>query len=224
MGGFHHRCPSQDEVDTYQFANPSSDTHSNWKVMCEVAEEKRNCLNSKRWEWRAKEKLGELKGKVEDLEMDVKTISSENKTLHEQVEDLAGQNTKLKQEVRCLTTRFNSHVRWEPQKIKTAVRQALSTIFVAQQTIYKVKTPNGTIQNWAQSIILHLVCASDVPVAKTWAAFSCITEGLGVPVEGSWSARSAGHIVLEGALAVEEMIVEDFANALGKSIDSLKFI
>ena len=33
-------------------------------------------------------------------------------------------------------------------------------------------------------------------------------------VEGSWSPRSAGCIVLEGALAVEEMIVEEFVNNL----------
>ena len=110
MGGFRHRRPSQDEVDAYQFANPSSDAHGNRKVMREVAEEKRNRFNGERRERRAKEKLGELKGKVEDLEMDVKTISGENETLHEQLEDLVGQNTELKQEVRCLTTRFNSRV------------------------------------------------------------------------------------------------------------------
>ena len=35
--------------------------------------------------------------------------------------------------------------------------------------------------------------------------------GLGIPVtEGSWSPRSAGCVVLEGALTVEEMIVEEF--------------
>jgi len=34
-------------------------------------------------------------------------------------------------------------------------------------------------------------------------------------VEGSWSDRSARRIVLEGSLAAEEMIVEDFREALG---------
>jgi hypothetical protein len=40
--------------------------------------------------------------------------------------------------------------------------------------------------------------------------------GLGISVEGSWSARSAGRVVLEGALAAEEMIIEEFDKALGR--------
>lgn len=90
------------------------------------------------------------------------------------------------------------------------------SVFVSQQTVYEVKTPDGTIQNWARNVILHLVCASNVPAVKTWDAFSCIAQGLEITVKGSWSARSAGRIVLEGALAVEEMIVEQLAGALGR--------
>jgi len=52
----------------------------------------------------------------------------------------------------------------------------------------------------------------------TWPVFSIVAAGLGITVKGSWSARSAGRVVLEGALAAEEMIVEDFANALGRVI------
>lgn len=186
--------------------------------MRKVAEEKRNHLNGERREKRLKGRVGELEERVEELEMAVEVRSDENEALHERVEELAGQNSELKQEVRCLTARFNSRVRREPQKIKTAVQRALASVFVIKQTVYRVKTPDGTIQNWARNVILHLVCASDVPAANTWAAFSCVTEGLGILVEGSWSARSAGRVVLEGALAAEEMIVEEFSSTLGGSL------
>ena len=36
-----------------------------------------------------------------------------------------------------------------------------------------------------------------------------------VAVDGSWSDRSARLIALEGAFAAEEMIIEDFSDALG---------
>ena len=90
------------------------------------------------------------------------------------------------------------------------------SVFATEQVTYTVKTPDGTIQNWARNIILHLICVSDVPAAKTWMAFSTVVEGLGILVEGSWSARSAGRVVLEGALAAEQMVVEEFDNALGR--------
>jgi TolA-binding protein len=193
--------------------------------MHQVAEERKKRLNSERREQRArekleelKEKLGEVKGEVEELEMVVDVVSDEKEVLHERLEESERRNTELKRETSRLTARFNSRVRREPQKIETAVRRALSSVFAAQQTVYKVKKPDGTIQDWARSVILHLICESDVPAAKTWTAFSVSTEGLGIIVEGSWSPRSAGRVVLEGALAAEEMIVEDFANALGGSL------
>jgi len=163
-----------------------------------------------------KEKFGELKEKVEELEVAIEVTSGENEALHEKLNELAGQNDELKQEGRRLTARFDSRVRREPRKIETAVQRALSSVAVPQQPVYEVKTPDGIIQNWARNVILHLVCASDVPAAKTWDAFSCVTKGLGIHVEGSWSARSAGRVILEGALAAEEMIVEELASALGK--------
>lgn len=181
----------------------------------EVAEEKRNRLNSERREERAKERLGVLKEKVEELEMAVITMSDEKDALGERVEELEGCAVELEQKVKGLTVRFDSRVRREPGKIETAVKRALASVVVAPQTTYMVKTPEGTIQNWARNVILHLVCASDVPAAKTWTAFSIVTQGLEIPVEGSWSARSAGRVVLEGALAAEEMIVEEFSNSLG---------
>ena len=101
-----------------------------------------------------------------------------------------------------------------------AVRHALLSIFTTEQVAYTVKTPYGTIQNWARNIILHLICVSDVPAAKTWTAFSTVVEGLGILVEGSWSVRSAGCVVLEGALAAEQMIVEEFDKALGRLLVS----
>jgi cell division septum initiation protein DivIVA len=184
--------------------------------MREVAEEKRSRLNGERREERAKGKLGEMKEKVEEMKMVVDVVSDENEALHREVENLEGRNDELKQEVKHLTAKFNSRVRREPQKIETAVKRALLSASVTQQSNYAVKTPNGTIQNWARNVILHLICASDVPAAKTWTAFSAVVEGLGISVQGSWSARSAGRVVLEGALAAEEMIVEEFNNALGR--------
>jgi hypothetical protein len=50
-----------------------------------VAEEKRLCLNSERWGKRAKEKLGELKGRVEELEMTVRVTSDKKEALHEEL-------------------------------------------------------------------------------------------------------------------------------------------
>jgi len=39
---------------------------------------------------------------------------------------------------------------------------------------------NGIIENWAWDVvILHLVCVSVIPVAKTWMVFLCVMEGLG---------------------------------------------
>jgi hypothetical protein len=116
--------------------------------------------------------------------------------------------------VKCLAARFNSRVQQEPQKVRTAVERALLSVFIDHQTVYKVKTPNGIIQNWAWSVILHLICVSDVPAVKTWITFSCVVQGLGISVEGSWSVRSASCVVLEGALVAENMIVEDIAKPL----------
>lgn len=221
MRGFRHHSPLPNEVETSRFSKQSSDARSKQDIarnMRKAAKEKRDRLNSEKRTRRAKEKVGELEGKVEVLEGKVEVLEMAAETSSDKVEALARQNAELKQEVKCLTARFKSRVRREPQKIETAVKRALSSVFVTQQTVYRVKTPDGVIQNWARNVILHLVCASDVPAANTWAAFSCIAEGLGISVEGSWSARSAGRVVLEGALAAEEMIVEDFAQALGKSV------
>ena len=223
MRGFRHQRLSPDEFKNSRSPNSSFDLHHKCKLTREVTKEKRRRLNAERREERAKGKLGELREKfcemeekVDELEVAVVLKSDENETMHEKVEELEGRNVELKQEVKHLTAKFDSRVRREPQKIETAVRRALSTVFITHQTAYAVKTTDGTIQNWARNVILHLICASDVPAAKTWTAFSAVVEGLGISVEGSWSARSAGRIVLEGALAAEEMIVEDFEKALGR--------
>ena len=220
MRSFRHHHPSPNEVEAFEFPDLLPDADDEQKPELEVAEEKRLRLNSERREKRAKEKLGELKGRVEELEMTVQVTSDEKEALREELEESARRNTELKQEVRRLTARFNSRVRREPQKVGTAVERALSSVFVDHQTVYKVKTPDGIIQNWARSVILHLICVSDVPAAKTWIAFSCVVQGLGISVEGSWSARSAGRVVLEGAIAAEDMIVEDFAKALSRLLVS----
>ena len=224
MRSFRHHHPSPNEAEVFQFSDPLPDSDNEQKPELQVAEEKRLRLNSERREKRAKEKLGELKGRVEELETTVRVTSDEKEALREELEESARQNTELKQEVKRLTARFNSRVRREPQKIRTAVERALSSVFVTQQTVYQIKTRDGIIQNWARNVILHLVCACDVPAAKTWAAFSGVVQGLGISVEGSWSTRSAGRVVLEGALAAEEMIVEEFASALGRPLVSSAFI
>ncbi|KAF9779153.1 hypothetical protein BJ322DRAFT_1172093, partial [Thelephora terrestris] len=221
MRGFRHHRPSQNEIEAFQCSKQLSNTDNERKLKREVAEEKRIRLNSERREKRAKgkvckleEEVGGLEGRVEELENTVRVASDERADLLERVEGTHGENVKLREDLKRLTARFRSRVRREPQKIDTAVKRALSSVFVTQQNVYEVKTPDGTIQNWARNVILHLVCVSNVPAAKTWTAFCSVTEGLGIVVEGSWSPRSAGRVVLEGALAAEEMIVEDFANAL----------
>ena len=222
MQAFRHHLASPDEIETLRLANSSSGARGEQKLMRKVDEEKKARLNSERRERRMKKKLGELQLENEGLEAAVQVIEGENETLHQEAEESVRQRIELREEVRHLTAKFNSRVRREPQKTETAVKRALSSVFAGQQTVYKVKTPDGIIQNWARDVILHLICASDVPAANTWVAFSCVASGLGVPVEGSWSARSAGRVVLEGALAVEEMIVEDFQQALGKvSVSSM---
>jgi len=215
MHGFRHNHPPPSEVEAFRFASPSPNARGRQKLMREVAEAKKNCRNSERREKRAKEKLGEMEAKVEDMEMVIQATSDENELLHERLDESTSRNSELKQEVKHLAAKFNSRVRREPQKIATSVERALSTVFAAQRAVYEVKTPDGTIQDWARNVILHLVCASDVPASKTWMAFHTVTEALGITIVGSWSDRSARRIVLEGALAAEEMIVEDFAEALG---------
>jgi len=152
-----------------------------------------------------------MKVGVEDTEVAIQVTSDENDLLRRQLDELTRRNAELKQEVRLLTAKFRSRVRREPQKISTSVERALSLVFDGQQTVYNVKTPDRVIQNWARSVILHLVCSSDVPASKIWPVFSCVTQAMGIVVEGSWSDRSARRVVFEGALAAEEMIVEDFA-------------
>jgi len=143
--------------------------------------------------------------------MVVDVVSNEKEALHEKVNELVGERMEMKQEMKRLAARFTSHVRRQPQKIDTAVQRALSSAAVTHQTAYEIEIKSGgIIQNWARGVILNLVCACDVPAAKTWAAFSCSVGSLpGVQIKGSWSPRSAGrHVVLEGALAAEEMIIE----------------
>jgi len=65
--------------------------------MREVAEAKKDCRNSKRREKRAKEKLGEMEAKVEDMEMVVRATSDENELLHEQLDESTSRNSELKQ-------------------------------------------------------------------------------------------------------------------------------
>ena len=212
MRGFRHYRSSQDKVEALWLANPSSNARSEQKLVREVAKEKRNRLNSEKREKRVRERLSELKKKAKELEMVIEFASNESAIVQKQLDEVAGQNSELKEEVRHLTARFNSRIRQEPQKIEAAVQHVLPSTSTTLKTIHKVKTPDGIIQDWARNIILHLICESDVPAAKTWVAFSCVMTGLGIPVEGSWSPRSAGRVVLEGALAVEEMIVEEFLN------------
>jgi hypothetical protein len=168
-------------------------------------------MNSERREKRMKRRLGELKGRVEELETAIDVSSNKTEAPREEPGELTGQNGELK-EVRH-TARFNSRVRREPQKVETAVRQVLPTLDTSQ-TVYKVKTSDGIVQDWARNVILRLVCESGVPAAKTWAAFSCVATSLGINVEGSWSPGSAGRVMSEGAPAVEETTVEEFASNL----------
>ena len=223
MHGFRHNHPSPNEIQTTQDLSSSFDTHNNRTLMRKVAEEKKSHSNSERREIRVKARFQELKEKfgerdenLEELKMAVTTVSDEKEALQGKAEELAERNVELRQELKNLTARLNSRVRREPKKIQTAVRQALLSMSGTEQIITAVKMLDGTIQNWARNVILHLVCASDVPAAKTWTAFSAVVEGLGIPIEGSWSARSAGRVVLEGALAAQEMIVDEFSNILGR--------
>ena len=216
MGGFRHNRPSSNELEAFKFTNSSpGEAHGRQKLVREVAEAKKNLRNSERRIKRDRNKVVEMKVEVEDTKTVNRVISDENKLLREALDETTRRNTELKWEVKRLTAKFRSRVQREPQKIATSVDRALSTVFIAQQAVYKVKTREGIIQNWARNVILHLVCASDVPASKTWTAFRCVTEAMGITVDGSWSDRSARRIVLEGSLAVEEMIVEDFADALG---------
>ena len=111
MGGFRHYHPLQDEDSAFEFATPSSDTHTKRKLTRELAEEKRRGSNSERREKRAKGKVGELSEKVEGLEMVVETTLGEYEALHKKVDGLVGRNCELEQQVRCLTARSNSRAR-----------------------------------------------------------------------------------------------------------------
>ena len=215
MGGFRHGRPSLNEMEVWQLANPSPNARGRQKLAREVAEVKKDLRNSERREKRTKKKFEAMKVEVEDTEMAIQVTSDKNELLRRELDELTRRNAELKQEVKLLTAKFSSRIRREPQKIATSVERALSSVFDAQQTVYKVKTPDRIIQGWARNVILHLVCASDVPAIQTWPVFSCVTQAMGIVVEGSWSDRSARRVVLEGALAAEEMIVEDFAEALG---------
>ena len=215
MGHFRHNRPSPNEVETFRFTNPAPNTCSEQKSARQAAKANRSHWNRERREKRAKEKAGDMKAKVGDMETVVQVTLDENELLHKKLDESTRLVSKLKREVKLLAAKFNSRVRREPQKIATSVQRALSTASTAQQIVHYVKTPDGIIQDWARNVILHLVCASGVPAANTWATFSCVATGLGIVVVGSWSARSAGRVVLEGALAAEEMIVEDFGEALG---------
>lgn len=114
-----------------------------------AAKEKKDRLNGERWEKRIKRRLGELKGKVKELEMVIEVSSGETKALHKKLGDVTGWYNSLKEEVRCITTRLNSCIRQEPQKIEAVVQQVLPTSFVNSQMTYKVKTLNSIIQDWA---------------------------------------------------------------------------
>jgi hypothetical protein len=206
---FRHRRPSPSEIITFRFENWSFDAETNQNLSYKVAEAKRVRHNSDRREKRTQRKLAEARAKFENSEM-------VNHTLQEHPKESAGRHDELKQDIRCFTTKFRSRVLQEPHNTQTAVSWALSMTFPTQPVIYRVKTPDGTMQDWASNIILHLVCVSDVPAANTWAMFSTIIQSLRIEVEGSWIARSADRVVLEGPLAVEEKIVEDIVNNLGR--------
>jgi len=81
-------------------ASPPLDAHGRRKLMREVAEAKKNCRNSERREKRAKEKLGEMEAKVEDMEMVVQATSDENELLHEQLDESTSRNSELKQRLK----------------------------------------------------------------------------------------------------------------------------
>ena len=158
MRSFRHYRPSQGEVEAFRLANPSPDTRGMHRLERRAAKEKKGRLNGERREKRTKRRFGELKEKVKELETVVEVSSSETKALHELLGELTGRNSDLKEEARRLTARLNSRVRREPQKIEVAVQQVLPSAFVASQTMYKVKTPDSIVQDWARNVILHLVC------------------------------------------------------------------
>ena len=215
MGSFRHNRPSLNEMEAFRSLDPSPDACGRQRLTRELAEVKKNLRNGERREKRTRAQMAETKVEKRGSDMIAQVALDENKLLHTELDELTRRNVELKREVKRLTAKFSSRTRREPQKIVTSVERALLTVFATQQTAYHVKTPDGIIQNWARNVILHLVCASDVPASKTWTAFCCVTEAMGIAVDGSWSDRSARRIVLEGALAAEQMIIEDFAEALG---------
>lgn len=109
MRGFRHRRPSPDEVKAFRSEDPSSDAYSKYRLMHEVAEEKRRHLNSERREKRAKGKFWELKDKVEELETVIRATSDERER------NLKKRRDRLRQEVARLTARFKSRVRRAPK-------------------------------------------------------------------------------------------------------------
>lgn len=177
MRSFRHPHLSPNEIDAFQLPDPLSDVRTKQNLRRKVAEERKNRLNSERREKRTKGKLEVLEEMVEEMETTTQLTSDENAALHKKLEELTRGNAELKREVGRLTARFNSRVRREPQKIETAVERALSTVFTTQQTIYEVKTRDGTIQSWARNVILHLICASDVPAHLASVFYCCSWPG-----------------------------------------------
>ena len=147
MRSFRHDQPSPNEADTFQLPDSLSDARAKEKLRREVAEEKRGRLNCERHEKRTKEKVEKLEEEADGMEIAMQLTSDENVTLRENLEEVTRRSDELKREVGLLTAKFNSRIRREPQKIETAVKRALSSVFVTEQTVYKVKTPDGTIQN-----------------------------------------------------------------------------
>ena len=111
MCGFCHNSPSPVAIEALRLVSPSPDNCSICRLEHQVAKEKRDHLNSERRERRTKGRLGEIKGKVRELEVTIEALSNETKSLHEQVGELTRRNSELKEKVRHFTARYNSCVR-----------------------------------------------------------------------------------------------------------------
>lgn len=175
-------------------------------------------------------------GKLSAAASEAVTLQNSLSTIEESNEELQAQLSGCQLDLLAADVRLASTQKTVDKLRMRSSRAADSKSRAVSSALAKVSTTQGSIKLKEKGVITNPVRAltrelvhMGVPVSKINNTIHSTAEALGIQVEGSITERSVGRIMVEGGVASEFQMVEEFHNAesmfphSSSSPESLKF-
>jgi predicted nuclease with TOPRIM domain len=167
----------------------------------------------------AQEDLRQISMKVSD-ELESKTQALEKVSIDRS--RLQDRISKLHKEVRRLRAKTLRAPQQRSHAVDAAVTKAIDR-FNAESNPWRIKRPDGRIENWVRDLVCRLITIRHLPASQTPGAISDIlqaikanTDGVDVPNKKEiFSDRSARRFPLEGHVMGKIMVAQEIKAAPG---------